>query len=112
MKPYHQGLLLQPTFGKAVGSSPYHQVEGNQDRVKSLASGDQQLIDKALGSGWFIRSAARAAAKNGPNRDDAKRCEAALGIWRSSTPAGATLVPAGGEHRVVASENEGARHDR
>lgn len=23
-----------------------------------------------------------------------------------------TLVPAGGEHRVVASENEGARHDR
>jgi hypothetical protein len=37
------GLLLQPTFGKAVGSPPYHQVEGNQHRVKSLASGDQQL---------------------------------------------------------------------
>jgi hypothetical protein len=59
-----------------------------------------EIIAKALGSGWFIRSAARAAAKNGPNRDDAKR--------RESTPAGGTLVPASGEHRVVASENEGA----
>ena len=28
MKPYHKGLLLQPTFGKAVGTSPYHHVEG------------------------------------------------------------------------------------
>src|SRR5262249_18727227 len=36
------GLLLQPTFGKAVGSSPYHQVEGNQHRVKSLAGDGQQ----------------------------------------------------------------------
>src|SRR5215469_10521274 len=36
------GLLLQPTFGKAVGSSPYHQVEGNQHRVRSLAGGGQQ----------------------------------------------------------------------
>ena len=43
-----------------------------------------------------------------PNCDNAKRCEAALGIWRSSAPAGGTLVPASGEHRVVASENEGA----
>ena len=42
MKPYHKGLLLQPTFGKAVNSSPYHQVEGNQHRVKSLAGGGQQ----------------------------------------------------------------------
>ena len=67
-----------------------------------------EIIAKALCSGWFIRSAARAAAKNGPNRDDAKQCEAALGIWRSSAPAGGTLVPASGEHRVVASENEGA----
>jgi hypothetical protein len=66
-----------------------------------------EIIAKALGSGWFIRSAARAAAKNGPSRDDAKRCEAALGIWRSSAPVGGTLVPASGEHRVVASENEG-----
>ena len=64
-----------------------------------------EIIAKAPGSGWFIRSAGRAAAKNGPNRDDAERCEAALGIWRSSTPAGDTLVPASGEHRVVASEN-------
>ena len=40
MKPYHKGLLLQPTFGKAVGTSPYHYVEGDQHRVKSLASGD------------------------------------------------------------------------
>ena len=49
MKPYQEesldreadpnGLLLQPTFGKAVGSSPYHQVEGNQHLVKSLAGG-------------------------------------------------------------------------
>jgi hypothetical protein len=36
------GRLLQSTFGKAVGSSPYHQVEGNQHRVKSLAGGGQQ----------------------------------------------------------------------
>jgi hypothetical protein len=43
MKPYHKGLLLQPTFGKAVGTSPYHHVEGDQHRVNSLASGDQQL---------------------------------------------------------------------
>jgi hypothetical protein len=42
MKPYHNGLLLQPTFGKAVGSSPYHQVEGNQHRVKSFVGGGQQ----------------------------------------------------------------------
>ena len=42
MKPYDKGLLLQPTFSKAVGSSPYHQVEGNQHRVKSLAAGGQQ----------------------------------------------------------------------
>ena len=68
-----------------------------------------EIIAKALGSVWFIRSAARAAAKNGPNREDAKRREAALGIWRSSTSAGATLVPASGEHGFVASENGGAR---
>jgi hypothetical protein len=67
------------------------------------------IIAKAPGSGWFIRSAGCADAKNGPNRDDAKRCEAALGIWRSSTPAGGTLVQASGEHRVVASQNGGAR---
>jgi len=52
MKPYQEesldreadpnGPLLQPTIGKAVGSSPYHQVEGNQHRVKSLAGGGQQ----------------------------------------------------------------------
>lgn len=52
MKPYQKenfdgptdpnGLLLQPTFGKAVGSSPYHQVERNQHRVRSLAGGGQQ----------------------------------------------------------------------
>jgi hypothetical protein len=71
-----------------------------------------EIIAKVLGSGCFIRSAARAADKNEPNCDNAKRREAALGIWRSSTPAGVTLVPAGREHRVVASENEGARHDR
>jgi hypothetical protein len=71
-----------------------------------------EIIAKALRSGWFIRSAARAADKNESNCDNAKQCETALNIWRSSTPAGATLVPAGGEHRVVASENEGARHDR
>lgn len=69
-----------------------------------------EIIAKVLGSGLFIRSAARAAAKNGPNRDDAKRCGAALGIWRSSMPEGGTVVlPASGEHRVVASEKEGAR---
>jgi hypothetical protein len=38
-----------------------------------------------------------------------ERAKAALGIWRSSTPAGATLVPAGGEHMVVASEDGEAR---
>jgi hypothetical protein len=50
MKPYQEereavpkGLLLQPTFGKAVATSPYHQVEGNQHRVKSLGAGGQQL---------------------------------------------------------------------
>ena len=49
MKPYQEdreadpkGLLLQPTFGKAIGTSPYHQVEGNQHRVKLLAGGGQQ----------------------------------------------------------------------
>ena len=36
------GLLLQPTSGKAVGSPPYHQVEGNQHLVKSLAGDGQQ----------------------------------------------------------------------
>jgi hypothetical protein len=71
-----------------------------------------EIIAKVLGSGWFIRSTARAADKNEPNCDNAKRCETVLGIWQSATSARATLVPAGGEHRVVASENEGARHDR
>ena len=52
MKPYQEEnfdkeadpkeLLLQPTFGKAVGTSPHHQVDGNQHRVKSLAGGGQQ----------------------------------------------------------------------
>jgi putative DNA primase/helicase len=60
----------------------------------------------------FLRQTPPPVVERLSGQDDTKRRKAALGIWRSSTPAGATLVPAGGEHRVVASENEGARHDR
>jgi hypothetical protein len=38
--------------------------------------------------------------------------EDCLGVKTGEMPAGGALVPASGEHRVVASENEGARHDR
>jgi len=40
----------------------------------------------------FIRSAPRAASKSQPDRDDVKRTEAALSIWRSSRRAGGALV--------------------
>jgi len=66
-----------------------------------------EIIAKVFGSGWFIRSAARATDKNEPNCDNAKRCQAARGIWQSVTSARSTLVLANKEHKDVASENEG-----
>ncbi len=42
----------------------------------------------------FARPAPRAAANDRPDRDDAKRTEAALAIWWSAMPAGGTLVEA------------------
>jgi hypothetical protein len=40
----------------------------------------------------FTRSASWAAATQRPDRDDAKRAEAAIAIWQATTPAGGTLV--------------------
>ncbi len=40
----------------------------------------------------LTRSAPRAVANNQPDRDDTKRTEAALAIWRSAKPADGTLV--------------------
>jgi putative DNA primase/helicase len=40
----------------------------------------------------FIRPEPRRTGSHRPDRDDAKRTEAALAIWHSATPAGGTLV--------------------
>ena len=69
--------------------------------VRCHAGCDQERVIAALWSRelWgenghrrFTRPAPRAVANNRPDRDDAKRSEAALAIWRSATPAVGTLV--------------------
>ena len=71
--------------------------------VRCHAGCDQERVIAALRSRglWnenghrqrrFARPAPRAAANDRPDRDDAKRTEAALAIWQATTPAGNTLV--------------------
>jgi hypothetical protein len=69
--------------------------------VRCHAGCDQGRVITALrsrglweqnGHRQFTRPTPRAAANERPNRDDAKRSEAALAIWRAATPARGTLV--------------------
>jgi putative DNA primase/helicase len=69
--------------------------------VRCHAGCDQGRVIAALRSrglweenGHRQRRFARAAANDRPDRDDAKRTEAALAIWWSAMPAGGTLVEA------------------
>ena len=69
------------------------------------------LRARNLWTGFRLNSlrAARPIVERQPEDNDVTRSKDGLAIRQSATPAGTTLVPAGGEHRVVASENEGAR---
>src|SRR5690242_11624695 len=69
--------------------------------VRCHAGCDQERVIAALrarglwtgnGPRPFSRPALRAAAERQPDRDDAKRSEAALAIWQSAMPANRTLV--------------------
>ena len=71
--------------------------------VRCHAGCDQARVIAALGSRglWeenghhrLTRPARPVAARDQPDRDNAKRTEAALTIWQSTTPAGGTLVEA------------------
>jgi hypothetical protein len=76
---------------------------GNDGKVlvRCHAGCDQEQVIAALRSRglWmensprrFTRSAPRVAGDDRPDRDDARRTEAALVIWQSATPAGGTLA--------------------
>ena len=69
------------------------------------------LRARNLWTGFRLNSlrAARPIVERQPEDNDVTRSKDGLAIRQSATPAGTTLVPAGGEHRVVASENGGAR---
>jgi hypothetical protein len=63
-----------------------------------------------LWTGFRLKSlrAARPIVERQPEDNDVRRSKDGLAIWYSATPAGGALMPTSGEHRVVASENEGA----
>jgi putative DNA primase/helicase len=78
-------------------------AKGGKVLVRCHAGCDQaQVIAKLRSRGlWednshrqrdFIRQQPRLSANDQPDRDDAKRTEAALAIWQATAPAGNTLV--------------------
>lgn len=78
-----------------------HDADDAKVLVRCHAGCDQGRVIGALRSRglWdenghpeFTRPVPGAVANNQPDRDDAKRSEAALAIWQSATPAGGTLV--------------------
>jgi Toprim domain-containing protein len=73
-----------------------HDADDGKVLVRCHAGCDQGRVIGALRSRGLYRqfrcSAPRTVANNQPDRDDAKRSEAALAIWQSATPAGGTLV--------------------
>jgi putative DNA primase/helicase len=87
--------------------------------VRCHASCDQERVIAALRArnlwtGVRLKSlrAARPIVERRPEDNDARRSKDGVAIWQPATPANGALVPANGEHKVVASENEGTRHDR
>ncbi len=78
-----------------------HDADDGKVLVRCHTGCDQGRVIAALRSRglWdenshreFTRPAPRSVANNQPDRDDAKRSEAARAIWHSATPAGGTLV--------------------
>ena len=69
------------------------------------------LRARNLWTGFRLKSlrAARPIVERQLEDNDIRRSKAGLAIWQSATPAGGTLVPANGEHKVVVSENKGTR---
>jgi putative DNA primase/helicase len=76
-------------------------ADGGKVLVRCHAGCDQGRVIAALRSRglWdenaqrrFTRPAWRGVVSDQPDRDDAKRTEAALAIWQAATPAGNTLV--------------------
>jgi hypothetical protein len=69
------------------------------------------LRARNLWTGFRLNSlrAARPIVERQPEDNDVRRSKDGLAIWQSATPAGGALVTANGEHKVVASENGGAR---
>ena len=76
---------------------------------------------KEKGHRRFLYSAPRVRANDCPDRDNEKRSAAALGIWKSGTQAGGSLVewaraelpaPANDAGKPIASDNKEADHDR
>ena len=69
------------------------------------------LRARNLWTGFRLNSlrAARPIVERQPEDNDVTRSKDGLAIRQSATPAGGALVTANGEHKVVASENGGAR---
>ena len=84
--------------------------------VRCHAGCDQERViaalrERNLWTGFRLNSlrAARPIVERQPEDNDVRRSKDGLAIWQSATPAGGALVTANGEHKVVASENGGAR---
>ena len=73
---------------QGAGALPCRLRPGARDRRSAVARPVGRRTVRAASS----RTAPRAAATSKPDRDDAKRSEAALAIWQSATPADGTLV--------------------
>jgi putative DNA primase/helicase len=69
------------------------------------------LRTRNLWTGFRLKllRAARPVVERQPEDNDVRRSKDGLAISQSATPPGGALVPANGEHGVVASENGGAR---
>ena len=84
--------------------------------IRCHAGCDQKRVIAALRArnlwtGFRLKSlrAARPIVERQPEDNDVRRSTDGLAVWQSATPAGGALVPANGEHKVFASENEGTR---
>ncbi len=64
----------------------------NQGRVIAALRARGLWEDTGRRQGRFIRPQQRRVGKDNPDRDDAKRTQAALRLWQASVPASSTLV--------------------
>ena len=124
-------IIAKALGGRRAGAGWMAHCPAHDDRTPSLsvrdftdgkvlvrchAGCDQERViaalrERNLWTGFRLKSlrAARPIVERQLEDNDIRRSKAGLAIWQSATPAGGTLVPANGEHKVVVSENKGTR---